>query len=199
MKPLTFVLASKNQKKLAEMQKILGDMGIQVLSQAQAGVDLEPEETGETFEENAVIKARAVCEASGLPAIADDSGLMVDALDGAPGVHSARYGGSHDLSDEYRWKLLLQNMEDTEQRAAKYVSVIAAVFPDGRVLTARGECQGEIALAPRGDGGFGYDPIFRLPDGRHMAEIDLVEKNRISHRALALEEMRKTLTELFAE
>ena len=197
MKPLTFVLASKNQKKLAEMQTILGEMGIRVLSQAQAGVDLEPEETGETFEENAVIKARAVSEASGLPAIADDSGLMVDALDGDPGVHSARYGGSHDLSDEFRWKLLLQNMEDKEQRAAKYVSVIAAVFPDGRILTARGECHGEIARSPRGDGGFGYDPIFRLPDGSHMAEIDMEEKNRISHRAVALEEMRKKLMELF--
>ena len=199
MKPLTFVLASKNKKKLAEMQTILGSRGIRVLSQAQAGVDLDPEETGLTFEENAIIKARAVCEASGLPAIADDSGLMVDALDGAPGVFSARYGGSHELSDEYRWKLLLQNMEGMEQRAAKYVSVIAAVFPDGRILTARGECHGEIAEGPRGDGGFGYDPIFRLPDGRHMAEIDMEEKNRISHRAIALAEMQRKLTECFAE
>ena len=199
MKPLIFVLASKNKKKLAEMQTILGEQGIQVLSQAQAGVDLDPEETGLTFEENAIIKARAVSEASGLPAIADDSGLMVDALDGAPGVFSARYGGSHELSDEYRWKLLLQNMEGMEQRAAKYVSVIAAVFPDGRILTARGECHGEIAESPRGDGGFGYDPIFRLPDGRHMAEIDMEEKNRISHRAIALAEMQRKLMECFTE
>lgn len=199
MKPLIFVLASKNKKKLAEMQTILGEQGIQVLSQAQAGVDLDPEETGLTFEENAIIKARAVSEASGLPAIADDSGLMVDALDGAPGVFSARYGGSHELSDEYRWKLLLKNMEGMEQRAAKYVSVIAAVFPDGRILTARGECHGEIAESPRGDGGFGYDPIFRLPDGRHMAEIDMDEKNRISHRAIALAEMQRKLMECFAE
>ena len=199
MKPLTFVLASKNKKKLAEMQTILGSQGIRVLSQAQAGVDLDPEETGLTFEENAIIKARAVSEASGLPAIADDSGLMVDALGGAPGVFSARYGGSHELSDEYRWKLLLQNMEGMEQRAAKYVSVIAAVFPDGRILTARGECHGEIAESPRGEGGFGYDPIFRLPDGRHMAEIDMEEKNRISHRAIALAEMQRKLMECFAE
>ena len=199
MKPLTFVLASKNKKKLAEMQTILGEQGIRVLSQAQAGVDLDPEETGLTFEENAIIKARAVSEASGLPAIADDSGLMVDALGGAPGVFSARYGGSHELSDEYRWKLLLQNMEGMEQRAAKYVSVIAAVFPDGRILTARGECHGEIAESPRGEGGFGYDPIFRLPDGRHMAEIDMEEKNRISHRAIALAEMQRKLMECFAE
>ena len=199
MKPLIFVLASKNKKKLAEMQTILGEQGIQVLSQAQAGVDLDPEETGLTFEENAIIKARAVSEASGLPAIADDSGLMVDALDGAPGVFSARYGGSHELSDEYRWKLLLKNMEGMEQRTAKYVSVIAAVFPDGRVLTARGECHGEIADSPRGEGGFGYDPIFRLPDGRHMAEISIEEKNRISHRAIALAEMQKKLMECFEE
>ena len=199
MKPLTFVLASKNKKKLAEMQTILGEQGIRVLSQAQAGVDLDPEETGLTFEENAIIKARAVSEASGLPAIADDSGLMVDALGGAPGVFSARYGGSHELSDEYRWKLLLQNMEGMEQRAAKYVSVIAAVFPDGRILTARGECHGEIAESPRGEGGFGYDPIFRLPDGRHMAEIDMEEKNRISHRAIAMAEMQRKLMECFAE
>ena len=199
MKPLTFVLASKNKKKLAEMQTILGEQGIQVLSQAQAGVDLDPEETGLTFEENAIIKARAVAEASGLPAIADDSGLMVDALNGAPGVFSARYGGSHDLSDEYRWKLLLKNMEGMEQRAAKYVSVIAAVFPDGRILTARGECHGEIAESPRGEGGFGYDPVFRLPDGRHMAEIGMEEKNRISHRAIALAEMQRKLMECFAE
>ena len=197
MKPLTFLLASKNAKKLAEMQTILGQQGIQVLSQAQAGVDLDPEETGTTFEENAIIKAKAVSDASGLPAIADDSGLMVDALDGAPGVYSARYGGSHELSDEYRWKLLLKNMEDMEQRAAKYVSVIAAVFPDGKILTARGECHGEIAREPRGEGGFGYDPVFRLPDGRHMAEIGIEEKNRISHRAIALAEMQKKLTECF--
>ena len=199
MKPLTFVLASKNKKKLAEMQTILGEQGILVLSQAQAGVDVDPEETGLTFEENAVIKAKAVAEASGLPAIADDSGLMVDALDGAPGVISARYGGSHELSDEYRWRLLLKNMEGMEQRAAKYVSVIAAVFPDGRILTARGECHGEIAEGPRGEGGFGYDPIFRLPDGRHMAEISIEEKNRISHRAVALAEMQRKLTECFEE
>ncbi len=197
MKPLTFVLASRNRKKLTEMQTILGAMGIRVLSQEQAGVDLEPEETGLTFEENAIIKARAVSEASGLPAIADDSGLMVDALDGAPGVFSARYGGDHSLSDEFRWRLLLKNMEEMEQRDAKYVSVIAAVFPDGRILTARGECHGEIARAPRGEGGFGYDPIFRLPDGRHMAEIGMEEKNRISHRAIALEEMQKKLMECF--
>lgn len=197
MRELTFVLASKNRKKLEEMREILGALGIRVLSQAEAGVDLEPEETGETFEENALIKARAVMEASGLPAIADDSGLAVDALGGGPGVHSARYGGSHDRSDEERTRFLLQNMADKEQRGAKYVSVIAAAFPDGTALTARGECAGEIAREFRGTGGFGYDPVFRLPDGRHMAELTSEEKNRISHRGKALVEMKRILMEKY--
>ena len=195
MSGLKFVLASKNVKKLVEMRDILEDLGISVLSQAEAGVDLEPEETGTTFEENACIKAREVMLACGLPAIADDSGLMVDALGGAPGVYSARYGGSHDLPDEARNEFLLANLAGEEQRGAKYVSVIAVAFPDGRVLTARGECHGEIAEEYRGHGGFGYDPIFRLPDGRHMAELDAEEKNRISHRGVALREMKQLLME----
>lgn len=195
MSGLQLVLASKNRKKLVEMREILGALGYQVLSQAEVGVDLEPEETGDTFEENALIKAREVCAASGLPAISDDSGLEVDALGGEPGVHSARYGGSHDRSDEERTALLLHNMEQMEQRRARYVCVIAVVFPDGRELTARGACEGEIAREWRGTGGFGYDPIFRLPDGRHMAELDRDEKHRISHRGKALQDMKTKLTE----
>lgn len=197
MSELKFVLASKNKKKLVEMQTILGELGIRVLSQAEAGVDCDPEENGETFEENAVIKASEVMRASGLPAIADDSGLMVDALGGEPGVHSARYGGSHDLSDEYRTAYLLKNMENRTERAAKYVSVIAAVFPDGKVITARGECRGAIARDLRGSGGFGYDPVFELPDGRRMAELTSEEKNAISHRGIALREIKDRLTECF--
>ena len=196
MKPLTFVLASKNAKKLAEMRTILGQQGVQVLSQAQVGIDLEPEETGLTFEENAVIKARAVSMASGLPAIADDSGLMVDALDGAPGVYSARYGGGHDRSDAERNALLLKNLENEEHRAAKFVSVIAVAWPDGRVITARGEVHGEIAREERGANGFGYDPLFLLPDGRHMAQLSSEEKNGISHRGNALRELKRILTEM---
>lgn len=195
MSGLQLVLASKNRKKLVEMREILGALGYQVLSQAEVGVDLEPEETGDTFEENALIKAREVCAASGLPAISDDSGLEVDALGGEPGVHSARYGGSHDRSDEERTALLLHNMEQMEQRRARYVCVIAVVFPDGRELTARGTCEGEIAREWRGTGGFGYDPVFRLPDGRHMAELDSDEKHRISHRGKALQDMKTKLTE----
>ena len=190
-----FVLASHNPGKLREMREILGELGILVLSQQEAGVDVEPEETGATFEENARSKAVAVMEASGLPAVADDSGLMVDALGGAPGVYSARYGGGHDRSDEERHAFLLQTLENEEHRSAKYVSVIAVAYPDGRVLTARGECYGEIAREERGRGGFGYDPLFRLPDGRHMAELSSEEKNRISHRGNALRELKRILTE----
>lgn len=190
-----FVLASHNSGKLREMRDILSELGIEVISQKDAGVDVDPEETGTTFEENAVIKAKAVMEASGLPAVADDSGLMVDALGGAPGVYSARFGGSHDLPDSYRNEYLLKKLENTEQRGAKYVSVIAVAYPDGRIRTARGECHGEIARAERGSGGFGYDPLFRLPDGRHMAELSSEEKNRISHRGIALRELKRILTE----
>ena len=190
-----FVLASHNQGKLREMRDILSELGIEVLSQKDAGVDVDPEETGTTFEENAIIKAKAVMEASGLPAVADDSGLMVDALGGAPGVYSARFGGSHDLPDSYRNEYLLKKLENTEQRGAKYVSVIAVAYPDGRILTARGECHGEIARTEKGSGGFGYDPLFCLPDGRHMAEISSEEKNRISHRGVALRELKRILTE----
>ena len=191
-----FVLASHNKAKLAEMRDILGQLGIRVISQGEAGVDVEPEETGATVEENALIKAKAVMEASGLPAVADDSGLMVDALGGAPGVYSARYGGGHDRTDAQRNALLLKNLENEEHRSAKFVSVIAVAWPDGRVITARGEVHGEIAREERGQNGFGYDPLFLLPDGRHMAELSSEEKNSISHRGNALRELKRILTEL---
>ena len=195
MKSECFVLASHNKAKLREMREILGELGIRVISQAEAGVDVEPEETGSSFEENALIKARAVMEAAGLPAVADDSGLVVDALGGAPGVYSARYGGETVRSDEERNELLLKNMENEEHRGAKFVSVIAVAYPDGRVLTARGEVLGEIARVEKGANGFGYDPLFLLPDGRHMAELSSEEKNSISHRGNALRELKRILTE----
>ncbi len=185
------VLASHNQKKMVEMKAILSQMGVEVLSQAEVGVDLEPEETGTTFEENARIKARAVMEAAGLPAIADDSGLMVDALNGEPGVYSARYGGE-GLDDTGRWQLLLKNMAGEENRACKFVSVICCAFPDGGEVMARGECLGILAQGPSGDGGFGYDPIFYLPQlGKTMAQLTPAEKNQISHRARALAGFQK--------
>ena len=185
------VLASHNQKKMVEMKAILSQLGVEVLSQAEVGVDLEPEETGTTFEENARIKAQAVMQATGLPAIADDSGLMVDALGGDPGVYSARYGGP-GLDDTGRWQLLLKNMARESNRACKFVSVICCAFPDGGEVMARGECPGILAQGPSGDGGFGYDPIFYLPQlGKTMAQLTPAEKNQISHRARALAGFQK--------
>ena len=181
------VLASHNAKKITEMRAILSQMGVEVLSQRDVGVDLEPEETGTTFEENSLLKARAVMEASGLPAIADDSGLCVDALNGAPGVYSARYGGE-GLDDTGRYWLLLENMKGQMPRTAKFVSVITCCFPNGDVLTARGECPGTIAFAPQGEGGFGYDPVFFVPPlKKTFAQLTAEEKNAISHRGKALE------------
>ena len=187
------VLASNNKKKMVEMRAILGELGVEVLSQADVGVSIEPEENGTTFEENSRIKAVAIMEATGLPAIADDSGLVVEALDGAPGVYSARYGGE-GLDDTGRWQLLLKNMEGKENRACKFVSVICCAFPDGTQLMARGEVHGVVAQGPKGEGGFGYDPIFWLPQqGKSMAELTAEEKNQISHRGNALRVFKKEL------
>ena len=192
---MKLVLASKNQKKLAEMNRILTRLGVEVCSEAEAGVDLEVEETGTTFEENSLLKARAVMEASGLPAIADDSGLCVDCLNGAPGVYSARYGGE-ELTDEGRYRMLLENMRGQMTRTAKFVSVITCCFPNGGVLTARGECQGTIAYAPMGEGGFGYDPVFFAPElKKTFAQLSQEEKNAISHRGKALEAFAGKLAE----
>ena len=183
---MKFVLASKNKKKLVEMNAILSQLGIEVCSEADAGVDVEVEETGTTFEENSLLKARAVMEASGLPAVADDSGLCVDALNGAPGVYSARYG-SPELDDTGRYRLLLENLRGQSPRTAGFVSVITCCFPNGDVLTARGECPGTIAFAPMGTAGFGYDPVFLVPEkGRTFGQLTAEEKGAISHRGKAL-------------
>lgn len=185
------VLASHNQKKIKELRAILADLGIEVLSQAEVGVDLEPEETGTTFEENARIKAQAMVIATGLPALADDSGLEVRALGGEPGVYSARYGGP-GLDDTGRYQRLLQTMQGQTDRACRFVSVICCVFPDGTELTARGECPGVLAETPSGTGGFGYDPVFYLPEwGKTMAQLTPEEKNGISHRGNALRNFKK--------
>ena len=190
---MKLVLASKNAKKLKEMNEILSGMGVEVCSQADIGVDVDVEETGASFEENSMLKAKAVMEASGLPAIADDSGLCVDALNGAPGVYSARYGGE-GLDDAGRYRLLLASMPAGQPRTAKFVSVITCCFPDGGVLTARGECPGTIAFAPMGEGGFGYDPVFFLPKlKKTFAQLSAEEKNAISHRGLALKAFQAKL------
>ena len=192
---MKMVLASKNAHKLVEMKDILSQLGVDVVLESEVGVDVDVEETGTTFEENAYLKAHAVCEASGLPAIADDSGLCVDALNGAPGVYSARYGGE-GLDDTGRYRLLLENMRGQMPRTAKFVSVITCCFPNGDVLTARGECPGTIAFAPQGEGGFGYDPVFFVPPlKKTFAQLTAEEKNAISHRGKALEAFQVKLKE----
>ncbi len=183
---MKLVLASKNPKKLVELREILSSLGVEVVSEADVGVDVDVEETGTTFAENAALKARAVCAASGLPAIADDSGLCVDALNGAPGVYSARYGGE-GIGDVDRYKLLLENMRGSFDRRCGFVSAICCAFPNGDEITAQGECRGTLAYAPKGENGFGYDPVFFLPERKKtFAELTAEEKNEISHRGRAL-------------
>lgn len=197
---MIFILASNNSKKLAEMRGILSPLGIELLSQSEAGLSIEVEENGSTFEENSRLKALGACDLVNAPCIADDSGLCVDALGGAPGVYSARYGGESCRSDKDRYELLLRNMEGVTDRRAKFVCVITCVFPNGDSIVSRGECPGEILTAPRGEGGFGYDPVFR-PEGetRSMAEMDAGEKNAISHRGRALEKFKAKLREYYAD
>ncbi|MCD7858223.1 MAG: RdgB/HAM1 family non-canonical purine NTP pyrophosphatase [Clostridiales bacterium] len=183
---MKFVLASHNPKKLAELQAILQQLGVEIVLQSQLGINLEPEETGTTFEENALIKARAVMGASGLPAIADDSGLCCEALNGAPGVYSARYGGP-DLDDRQRYQLLLGALRGQLNRKASFVSVVTCAFPNGDVVSARGECEGRIGFTPVGEDGFGYDPIFLVPECKKtFAQMTPEEKNAVSHRGKAL-------------
>ena len=183
------ILASKNPHKLTELSAILSQHGFEIALESEYGLDIDVDETGTTLEENSLLKAEAVMKASGLPVLADDSGLMVDALDGAPGVYSARYG--HKSSDGERTAFLLENMKDVpdEKRTAKFVCVITCLWPDGRKIVARGECPGVITHEVHGENGFGYDPVFYLPElGMTYAELPSEQKNAISHRARALQE-----------
>lgn len=190
---MKFVLASQNPHKLEEMNAILSAHGVEVVLEKDVGLHVDVEETGSTFAENAMLKARAVMEASGLPAIADDSGLCVDALNGAPGVYSARYGGP-ELDDAGRYKLLLENLRGQIDRRGKFVSCICCCFPNGDKVEARGECPGTIAYAPKGEGGFGYDPVFFVPGlKKTFAELTAEEKNAISHRGNALNKFKTEL------
>ena len=184
---MKFVLATQNMKKLEELKKVLSDLGVEVVSEAELGVKVEVEETGETFAENSLLKAKAVMEATGLPAIADDSGLCVNALNGGPGVYSARFGGE-GLDDRGRYMLLLNNMRGQTTRAAHFACAIACAFPNGDTLTAEGRCDGTIAFAPMGEGGFGYDPVFFVPEkAKTFGQLTAEEKSAISHRGRALE------------
>ena len=189
------VLATGNAGKVRELASLLSDFGLDIVAQTDLGVD-SAEETGLTFIENAILKARHAAKVTGLPAIADDSGLAVDALGGAPGVYSARYGGE-GLDDIQRYRLLLENMRGQMPRTARFVSVITIVFPDGRSFHTRGECVGKIAHQRIGYNGFGYDPIFQVGEGRSFASIPPEEKDAMSHRGKALrlfvEELKKHL------
>ena len=192
------VLASQNRHKLAEIQAILAQYDFELVLQSDLGLEIEVNETGTTFEENSELKARAVLEATGLPAIADDSGLCVDVLGGAPGIYSARYGGPEYVTDHDRRMLLLKNMRGvrSEERTARFVCVITLLFPDGRKLVARGTCEGLITFEPRGEDGFGYDPVFYVPSqGCTFAQMGADRKNAISHRANALRRLETMLEE----
>ena len=195
--------ASNNAGKLKELRRILERMGHEVKSLRELGIDLDPEETGTTFAENARIKAEAFCKASGLPTVADDSGLCVDALNGAPGVYSARYCGHHG-DDAANNAKLLREMAGVpeEKRTARFVSAVCFLLPDGRELVVEGECPGSVAFTETGSNGFGYDPLFipdrvGLPDGttventarRSYAELADGEKDAISHRGRAMEKL----------
>lgn len=189
----TYVIATNNEHKLKEIRAILETDKRKFLSMREAGIHTDPEETGTTFEENALIKARAACAASGLPAMADDSGIAVDALNGGPGIFSARYC---EGSDEDRVHFLLKNLENVPdgQRGGRFVSAIACVFPNGTEFTVRGECFGQILREMRGAGGFGYDPVFFDPkENATFAQIPQERKNEISHRARALAKMKAEL------
>ena len=185
--------ATNNAGKLKELRRILTRCGHEVKSLRELGVTLDPEETGTTFAENAMLKAKAICELAKLPAIADDSGLCVDALNGGPGVYSARYGGE-GLDDKGRYTLLLQNLRGQTTRAAHFTCSIACAFPNGDTITAEGQAPGTIAFAPMGENGFGYDPVFFVPEkAKTFAQLTQEEKAEISHRGKALREFTKKL------
>ena len=193
------ILASQNRHKLQEIQAILAPYDIQLVLQSELGLHIDVEETGTTFEENSELKARAVMEATGMPAIADDSGICVDVLGGEPGIYSARYGAPECVTDEDRLYHLLKNLRGVraEERTARFVCVITLLWPDGRKLVAKGSCEGLITFEPRGENGFGYDPIFFSPaHGCTLAQLPPEEKNKISHRANALNRLEQMLEEV---
>lgn len=203
---MDFILATNNMKKLAEMQRILSPLGINVVTAKMLGITLpEVVEDGDTFEANAKIKAESACKITGLPAIADDSGLCVDYLDGAPGIYSARFANieihngvnvdnEKNADDEENNNLLLKKLEgvDESERTAYYVCAICCIFPDGKEITVRGECHGTIGFERDGNAGFGYDPLFII-NGKSFGKYEGEEKDKISHRGNALRKLTKEL------
>lgn len=197
------LVATHNQGKVREYRALLADLPLEVTYLDAEGVTFEAEETGHTFADNAIMKARAYAAHTGLLTWADDSGLEVDALGGAPGVLSARYGAPAARSDADRYRLLLERLDGVldERRSARFHCVVAIAWPDGRVITADGACEGRIAHAPRGEHGFGYDPIFLVADCDYqqtMAELPPALKNQISHRGRAAQAAREALARLLA-
>ncbi|SFI10986.1 XTP/dITP diphosphohydrolase [Tindallia magadiensis] len=196
------VIATGNPHKLLEIKKMLEDFPIEVVSMKEVGLEnMEIEETGASFEENALIKAMAVCEETKTIALADDSGLEVDALDGRPGIHSARYAGE-DATDRTNKEKLLNELQGVpiEKRSGRFVCAIAVAFPNGEVLVTRGEVEGYIDFEETGENGFGYDPMFYVPEyQKTFGQLEPEIKNRISHRSKALENLKKMLTEHFKE
>ena len=194
---MKYIIATHNMKKRNELARILEPLGVEVLTAEQAGVELtDVEETGTTFEENARLKSESGCKETGLPCIGDDSGLMVDALDGAPGVYSARYAGDHG-NDPANIALLLENMKDVpdEKRTARFMCTVCCTYPDGSEIVVSGKCEGKIGYEPKGDGGFGYDPVFMVGD-KSFAELTAEEKDKISHRGNALKALADALAKV---
>ena len=198
MKIEKIIFATGNEGKMREVRMILGDLGAEILSLKEAGVTAEAEENGTTFEENAIIKAKEIMEKTGALVLADDSGLEIDALNGEPGIYSARYMG-HETSYHVKNRNLIERLEGKtgSERSARFVCAIAACFPDGRVLTTRGTMEGQIGYEEKGENGFGYDPIFYLPEYQcYSGELPLEEKNKLSHRGKALRLMKEELNSL---
>ncbi|MBQ9673789.1 MAG: RdgB/HAM1 family non-canonical purine NTP pyrophosphatase [Ruminococcus sp.] len=190
-----FLIASNNPHKVQEINRILNPLGINAFTAADLGVDLgDVEETGTTFAENAEIKATAAFEKSGIPSVADDSGLMVDALNGRPGVYSARYAGEN-ATDKDRYTKLLNELKGVpdENRTARFVSSICCILEDGTKIKVEGTSEGKIAFEPKGEDGFGYDPVFITSDGRTFAQLSSDEKDAISHRGASLKKLEKAL------
>ena len=192
---MIFAVATNNQKKLKEIQRILDSFGITAKTLKELDINVEIEENGTTFEGNAVIKAKAIAEISGMPAISDDSGLEVDSLNGAPGVYTARFAGEHATDDENIDKLLAE-MEgvEKEKRTARFVSAVCLYMPDGRHTVCRGTCEGWIGWERIGDGGFGYDPVFMVGETSY-SQMTAEEKDAISHRGSALRQLKEKISE----
>lgn len=197
---MKFIIATNNAEKLVELERILAPLGIDAVSPKDAGISLDDvEETGTTFKENSYIKASAACEKTGLPAIADDSGICVDALDGAPGIYSARFAGE-EASDDDKNNLILEKLKDVpeNERGAHYTCAVTCVFPNKDIIRVEGKCFGKIAYEPDGDGGFGYDPIF-LYNGVSFGKVSAEEKDKVSHRGNALRMFKDELIKYLEE